>query len=166
MVRYMPVPGLPRYMIGDDGSVHGPRGPRKLCWYGKSPHKYMGFTAYCNGRHVILRVAVLVLTVFIGGRPPEKQACHRDDNRANNRLSNLYWGTPLENAADRRRNGGYLKVARGEAQGASKITEVQARAIYDSDKSVAELTRLHSLCRQSVWNIKKRRTWKHIHEKA
>ena len=29
---------------------------------------------------------------------------HADDNPSNNRLSNLRWGTPTENAADRKRN--------------------------------------------------------------
>jgi hypothetical protein len=47
----------------------------------------------------------LVLEAFVGARPPGMEACHADDNKANNRLSNLRWDTRRENTLDRVRNG-------------------------------------------------------------
>ncbi len=54
----------------------------------------------------------LVLMAFVG--PPTKKkpwALHCDDNRANNELTNLYWGSPKENTAEAIRNrGGHWHV--------------------------------------------------------
>jgi hypothetical protein len=47
----------------------------------------------------------LVMTTFVGPRPPElDQVRHLDGNEGNNHLSNLCWGTHKENAADKRRH--------------------------------------------------------------
>lgn len=50
------------------------------------------------------RVHRLILEAFIGPRPPGFYACHIDDNRTNNKLSNLKWGSPKENGQDAKRN--------------------------------------------------------------
>lgn len=47
----------------------------------------------------------LVLTAFVGPRPATLEGCHRDGNRANNTLVNLYWGTRSDNQRDRVRHG-------------------------------------------------------------
>lgn len=51
------------------------------------------------------RVHILVLEAFVGPRPGGMFALHRDDNKRNNHLSNLYWGTSSQNGHDRVRNG-------------------------------------------------------------
>lgn len=51
------------------------------------------------------KVAVLMLEAFAGPRPRNRYACHKDDNPLNEHLSNLYWGTPLQNSADKITNG-------------------------------------------------------------
>ena len=49
---------------------------------------------------------VLILETFKGLKPtPKHMCCHRDDDRSNNHIDNLYWGTPKENLEDRTRNG-------------------------------------------------------------
>lgn len=58
-----------------------------------------------DGKTRLGRVSVLVLEAFVGPRPPGMQGCHWDDDPSNNHLSNLRWGTPKQNAADRVRNG-------------------------------------------------------------
>lgn len=47
----------------------------------------------------------LVLCAFIGPRPDGMIALHADDNPANNRASNLRWGSYSDNARDAVRNG-------------------------------------------------------------
>ena len=43
----------------------------------------------------------LVLEAFIGPCPVDMEACHRDDDKTNNRLDNLFWGTHQENLSSR-----------------------------------------------------------------
>lgn len=47
----------------------------------------------------------LVLLAFVGPRPDGQLARHLDDDPANNRLTNLAYGTPSENNFDAVRNG-------------------------------------------------------------
>lgn len=51
------------------------------------------------------RVHVLVLTAFKGPRPPGMLGCHDDGDNSHNSVSNLYWGTPRQNALDAIRHG-------------------------------------------------------------
>lgn len=54
------------------------------------------------------KVAVLVLEAFVGLKPfKSAQALHWDDNRVNDTLENLRWGSPSENAFDCIRNGNH-----------------------------------------------------------
>lgn len=48
---------------------------------------------------------VLVLEAFVGPRPEGHHACHWDDIKTNNHVSNLRWGTLSDNAKDSIRNG-------------------------------------------------------------
>lgn len=49
----------------------------------------------------------LVLEAFVGPCPPEHEACHFNDERLDNRLENLRWGTSSENSHDYVRNGSH-----------------------------------------------------------
>jgi hypothetical protein len=53
------------------------------------------------------KIHTLILTAFIGPRPPGLQARHLDDVKTNNRLSNLCWGTSSEDSYDMVRNGNH-----------------------------------------------------------
>lgn len=56
------------------------------------------------------QVHVLVLKAFVGPRPPGAWARHGPAGLMDNRLTNLSWGTPSENAHDRKRDGIDTKV--------------------------------------------------------
>jgi len=51
------------------------------------------------------RVHVLVAEAFLGPRPEEMNACHKDGDSTNNVPANLYWGTQLQNIRDKVRHG-------------------------------------------------------------
>ena len=53
---------------------------------------------------VSYKIAELMLEAFVEPRPPGRQALHRDDDQLNDCLTNLYWGTPQDNALDREAN--------------------------------------------------------------
>lgn len=61
------------------------------------------------GKHQVHR---LVLAAFDGPRPANVWCCHGDDNRGNNVLTNLSWGSPRDNADDTVRRG-RLRSCRG-----------------------------------------------------
>ena len=48
------------------------------------------------------KIHALVLTAFVGPRPPGAHACHTDGDKHNNRLSNLRWDSPEANERDKR----------------------------------------------------------------
>lgn len=85
---------------------------------------YPSVDLYAAGRRQRVNVHRLVLEAFVGPCPPGMQTRHLDGDRRNNRLENLAWGTPAENAADRARHG---TVVCGSRNPAAKLTEAQVR---------------------------------------
>lgn len=65
-------------------------------------HKgYPKVTLWKDGKLVTRVVHRLVLESFVGPRPDGMECRHLNGNRQDARLSNLAWGTPMENAADK-----------------------------------------------------------------
>ncbi len=171
-VRYGECPGRPGYRVGTDGtawSCH--RKPRKSSirdgiWWRLSPA-----TLKKTGRRVItihgknVYVHKLVLEAFVGPCPPGMQCCHGDGNPANNTLTNLRWGTPKSNQADRDRHG---RTTRGEHHWAATITEPIVRAVKEAAVHNTGWGRYNRLAVQ--FGISKRQVkhilvgdaWKHV----
>jgi hypothetical protein len=92
--------------------------------------------------------------------------CHRDDNRYNNHLDNLYWGTPWQNKQDAKRNGRTNKGKNynvGENHPRAKLTPKQVKQIrikYDkNDCSIRSLARKFGISHSTVLDIVKGRSW-------
>lgn len=80
----------------------------------------------------------LVLLAFVGSCPPGQEACHKDGVRHHNDLTNLRWGTPVSNQADRKRHGTWLE---GEDHPNAKLSNIetdQIRGSKDSGWKLAE----------------------------
>jgi hypothetical protein len=120
--RWLDVPGYEgSYEVSDHGQV---RSIDRVIYYidGRSrwyPGLLLGQRVKKSTRSSYLVVAIgkqqrhcvhtLVLTAFVGPRPLGKEGCHYDGDHFNNRLTNLRWGTPTENAADLARYGIHYK---------------------------------------------------------
>ncbi|WP_043598921.1 NUMOD4 motif-containing HNH endonuclease [Nocardia otitidiscaviarum] len=63
-----------------------------------------------DGVRVVLKVHQLVLEAFVGPRPPGMVACHYDDDKENNQVSNLRWATYSDNMSDQIRNGTHYQL--------------------------------------------------------
>lgn len=137
-VSYKSVPDFPAYRVGDDGSVWsrtefvpGVGGVPSDNWHelagGTNDDGYR-YLVLCNGtRRWTVTVHKLVLTLFVGDPPqPDMECCHENNDRADNRLTNLRWDTRKGNAADRLKHGTLLT---GEKNPAAKLTEAQVREI-------------------------------------
>ena len=114
-VEFRDIAGAAGYRIGSDGSLWSCRSfgkSRKLVatWRRLAIHRRNYGSRYCvvcirlsPGKspvscHYVHR---LVLEAFVGPCPEGMECRHLEGDTANNALSNLAWGTPQENAADK-----------------------------------------------------------------
>lgn len=127
--RWVPAPDAAGYLVSDAGRVRSldrivetVRGPRRLRGRPLRPwddgHGYLAVAL--SGR--IVRVHVLVLTAFVGPRPPGAQTCH-EHGPADNRLRSLAWCTPSENVADQVRHGVHANARRTTCRRGHALTE-------------------------------------------
>jgi len=140
-VKYRNIKGFPGYRVGDDGSVwscrkqvglgrgNGTRGFVGSVWkkmrpgIGTSDHRFVVLFPAKQTR----LVHRLVLESFVGPCPPGMQGRHFPKrNPGNNRLSNLKWGTPAQNSADRDVHG---TTSRGAKHWNVKLTARRVRSI-------------------------------------
>lgn len=105
-----------RYEVSDDGQVKVLAGPGRgrfntdrLVKIHKDSPGYPRVILYPGGgrRGLAKRVHILMLEAFIGPKPDGALGLHVDDDRNNNRISNLHWGTKSDNSFDMVRNGNH-----------------------------------------------------------
>jgi hypothetical protein len=170
-VNYRPVPGFPRYRVGDDGSVWSCMNPmsdrksewRRLAAVTRDNRRYLKVILSHQGKQRAFFVHRLVLELFVGPCPPGMQALHRDDDKYNNRLSNLYWGTPADNVRDRIVNG---RNPLGVDSSASKLSDADVieirRLLSEGTRSVRAIGRLFNVHKNTILGIRDVVTWKHV----
>ena len=125
-----------------------------------------GYLTVCLGRNESVLVHRLVLEAFIGPCPPKPfEGLHYDDDRTNNRLSNLRWGTRSANLHDAIRNG---RKAIGQRSWNAKLRDADITAIRALFGRVAyvEIGRRYGVSEATIRQIKNRRTWRHIPQVA
>lgn len=106
--EFRPIPGYPRYEISDHGRVRNTKTGRT--WEGSATED--GYRMlylpriYTEGSFTRpkLRIHRIVAEVFIGPATGPLVR-HLDDNRSNNHVSNLAYGTDADNSRDRGANG-------------------------------------------------------------
>ncbi len=115
----------------------------------------------------------LVLEAFVGPCPQGMECRHFPDSTpSNNNLCNLSWGTPVENAADRKVHGtdfcDHGNRIRGERQWKAKLTAELVRAIrldHATNPSHGWQTRLskkYGVCCPVIAGVVRRTMWKHV----
>lgn len=116
-----------------------------------------------NGERHQRLVHRLVLEVFVGPPPTlVHQAAHRDGDAQNNRVDNLYWATPAENAADNVRLG---VSARGELQGNAKLTTadvLEIRRRVAAGEVQHRVAADYGIGQMQVSRIARRKRWAHV----
>lgn len=99
------VKSLPcRVPYGSNGATVGRRGRIMKPWWVSNQGNRQGTLVVGLGRGNRFRVSHLVLEAFVGPCPDGQIARHLDDDKANNHISNLVWGTYSENSYDAVRN--------------------------------------------------------------
>jgi len=168
------IPSLPGYCGGSDGSLWTHlhcHGLRKIVesrdgWSRlepmANPRGYLFVRLKFEGRTRAFMVHCLVLEAFSGPCPPGLQCRHLDGNRKNNRITNLKWGTPQENADDRAIHGTNLV---GSDNPTALLSEVDIPVIfyqYAQGMTMLEIAAEFGVSFTVIRNVLERKNWRHI----
>jgi hypothetical protein len=125
-----------------------------------------GYVQHVLAGPFTVRIAPLVLEAFVEPRPHiDMEACHWDGDKTNNWLDNLYWGTAIQNAMDRRRHGRERPFASGEANPSAKLTAaavIEIRERINCGETIASLINRFGVSRKTIQNIRAGKVWKHV----
>lgn len=106
----------------------------------------------------------VVLEAFDRRRPRGLFGLHKDDDKLNNHISNLYWGTSKQNCADAKRNGKRV-ILRGVDKPACKLTKQAVVDIFTAKKYygyLVDLSAKYNISKQVILDIRNRKAWRHI----
>jgi len=104
-------------------------------------------------------VHALVLEAFVGPCPEGHEIRHKNGNPVDNRLENLSYGTPLENAADKQAHG---TTSRGEDRPLAKLTEADVVAIRADPRPLKVIAEEYGTTKSNISQIRNRKRWKHV----
>lgn len=166
-IEYRDIPGFDGYKIGCDGTVWTSRpknGYSKTeLWRQVKPvlrsTGYLLVTLGRGGKRFQLAIHRLLLEIFVGPCPDGMQACHYDDDKANNQLSNLRWGTSRDNHHDAIRNG---RKPRGEKHHNSKLTSEQVAIVKTTSRSARSLAKEFGVRHAAILDVRTGKTWRHV----
>ena len=106
-----------------------------------------------NGKRKCAKVHQLVMFAFTGERPEGKVVMHLDSNPQNNELSNLRWGTNVENSIEAARQG---KIGRQKLK-AKDVEEI--RALLEQGASTKDIAEKYGITDRNVRYIRNEHTF-------
>lgn len=171
---WKPIAGWPDYEVSDQGRIKSrkPRNGQRFAGFAPpwrllrpsirkaSGYAFVGLVGE-NGKWDV-GVHRLVLLTFVGPCPPGMETRHLDGVRHDNRLTNLCWGTQVENAADRIRHGTH---ARGEAHANARLNEDRVRDLREcraAGMTWKQLAAAFRVDESTARAAASGRNWKHV----
>ncbi len=115
----------------------------------------------CDGKGKVksIRIHTLVAKYFIGERPKDKQLIrHLDSNPTNNNITNLAYGTYLENENDKIQNGTWNMRNGGAKLTPKQVIEIRNKA--DKGESQKNLGVEYGVSRPTITRIINNKIWK------
>lgn len=114
-------------------------------------------------RRAVVNVHKLVALAFLGPYPDGCEINHKDRNRSNAAASNLEYVSHSENVAhsytfEER----MATVPRGMAHSNRRVDEDAVRFIRSSAASLSTLARKYGVGRGTIFDIRNRKTWRHV----
>jgi len=111
----------------------------------------------------------LVATAFIGPPPTREHECaHWDNDRLNNRVTNLRWATKTENQLDKHRHG-TMPPQRGSLNHVARLTEsdvVEMKRLRRAGLFNRQIAQRFGVCRSLVCLINSGKRWSHVNADA
>lgn len=108
---WLPIPGWYGYEVSDQGDVYSLKSERLLRQRLHSRDGYCMVNLYGDEGRSTVTVHTLVLGAFVGPRPEGYVCRHLNGVAQDNRLTNLKWGTPEENAQDALDHGTHARAS-------------------------------------------------------
>lgn len=161
--RVAPIPFAPGYYVTTAGRVFCARGTSmvELTQNAHKDTRYPRVRLTVDGRGRNVRVHRIMAAVFMGEQPsPRHEVRHLNDNKLDNRLENLAWGTPSQNLLDAFRNG-----RRERGRGKSGLNETTVRYMRRAVAvgiSVRKTARVFRVPESTAHDVVKGRTWGHV----
>ncbi len=126
-------------------------------WIGTLNGNGYGVTTYQKKIRLVHR---LMHEYYMNNLTEEKPlVLHRCDNPKCCNPMHLYAGNHQDNMSDKSKRN---RMAKGEKQGFAKLTEKQVIDIRKSIESLSVIAKKYNVGNSTIWNIKHRKTWKHI----
>ena len=165
------IPGWPEYQVSDEGSVRrarrGNNWPEGKVLQPNLANGYLNIHLYRDSKCHVYGVHALMCLAFRGPRPtPNHQVAHYNGDKTDNRIANLRWALPIENAADKRR---HRTMACGAKMMKSDLNDADVlliRRLYRrrSQSNSAKLSDQFGVTQKTIFDIVKRRTWNHLYQ--
>lgn len=105
--RFVVIPNFENYKINELGEIYNIKKDKKISTY-IGIDGYEHCTLYKNGKKYRRRVHSLMGKAFLGN---PQVVCHKDNNKSNNKLSNLKGATHKENIQDAYNDGLYKSTS-------------------------------------------------------
>jgi hypothetical protein len=116
-VDYRSVPGFADYRVGSDGSIWSSKsGGWEQMRLSRTPQGNVKANLRRGTKNYVRDVGPLVLEAFVGPRPEDHEARHRDGNRGNNALTNLFWNRRLVPVESRMISGSSCRLIRNQSR--------------------------------------------------
>lgn len=131
MLKCVPIKGFESYSVDTNGNVFNSRGSMLRPYVSNKGYLRVSLSND-KTKHKRFLVHRLVAEAFVPNPDCKPQVNHKDFNRANNRVENLEWVTPLENL-----NHSSVIEKAGVAKH-RKIRCVTTGAVYESLKAAEE----------------------------
>ena len=157
------IPGYPGYRADSNGDIWSclRTGPRTITSYTNTWKKLTKTKRKSDGRYVVgvnnkrIVASKLIILAFKGPPPLGKNLCrHFNDDKSNNKPSNLFYGNDKDNSQDSIRN---KKFPIGENSGRSKISDEEIynlRKMYSTGNyTQAKLSSIFNICNAHVSEI-------------
>lgn len=153
MERWLPVAGYEGlYEVSDHGRVRGNR----VGVLRPDINRYADVRLSKDGKKRKKGVHVLMLEAFVG--PGNGLwALHRNDKKTDNRLDNLYWGTPQQNSDDRMRNG---NSRRGDHHPQRVLDSEMCRWVLESSQSSLALAPILGVASSTIRAVRNGQNWR------
>lgn len=128
----------------------------------RSGYKRVRLTDALGGKR-FRKVHHLVAAAFIGARPEGLFVLHRDDDKFNNGVDNLYYGTQAQNAEDAVRNGKHKGSAQpGDRHHNAKLREADIPVIMmlkDMGVPLLQIAKRFGVTDMTIHDVVKGKTW-------
>jgi len=156
------VRSLDRVVVTKNG--HGMKFKGKMLKFREDRYGYHYLSMY-NKKTFTKKPHRLVAETFIPNPKNYKQVNHIDRVKTNNKIDNLEWCDASHNIQHSMEIGLRVYDKVGEDMYTSTYTEDQVREVINmlnQDKSHSEISQKVGMTKGNIYNIKKRKSWKHL----